>query len=269
MRESPEPVLVEESADFAVVWKPPRMHCAPLKGGGGTLLDWYAARFPPVRDMPGRSAGEGGLVHRLDFETQGLVLFAKNQRTLDFFLARQAEGSFVKEYRARCVKTTCRLPGFPPPPAAPVFSANTAPLPLCIESFFRPYGPGRKQVRPLNGADPARWELAADRGGPYRTEIREFSALFPGGPEEDGPIAHNGPGSEALFGFTLRLRRGFRHQIRCHLAWIGYPIVNDPLYGTDGGGPLGLSSCGLFFPDPRSGENRECRAGKGLIQPAI
>lgn len=262
MRESAEPVLVEESADFAVVWKPPRMHCAPLEGGGGTLLDWYAARFPPVRDIPGRSAGEGGLVHRLDFETHGLVLFAKNQRALDFFLARQAEGSFVKEYRARCVKTAHRLPGFPPPPALPVFAADNAPLPLFIESFFRPYGPGRKQVRPLGGEGRAGKELAADRGGPYRTEIREISALFPGGAEHGGPIAHNGTRSEEFFGFTLRLRRGFRHQIRCHLAWIGYPIVNDPLYGApaaEDGGTLGLSSCGLFFPDPRNGEDRECR----------
>jgi 23S rRNA pseudouridine1911/1915/1917 synthase len=53
------------------------MHSVPLKNGGDTLLDWYAGIFPPVMDMCGRKEGEGGLLHRLDFETQGLVLFAK------------------------------------------------------------------------------------------------------------------------------------------------------------------------------------------------
>ncbi len=29
------------------------------------------------------------------------------------------------------------------------------------------------------------------------------------------------------------LETGRTHQIRCHLAYIGYPIVNDPLYGKE------------------------------------
>ena len=257
MQEADAPFLHAETGDFAVVWKPPRMHCAPLKDGeGGTLLEWYAALFPPALAITGRKKGEGGLVHRLDFETRGLVLFAKNQKTLDFLLARQDEGAFVKEYEARSVQAPPRLPGFPPPPAAPDCAAPGFPAePVAIKSFFRPFGPGRKQVRPVTGAAPAYREIAKDGGGYYRTEIRGVAASAP------------------FFDFALTIQRGFRHQIRCHLAWIGYPILNDPLYGTgDDSAPgafLALSSSGLVFPDPRSGERREYRVRPLLVNKRV
>ena len=236
------PFILDETGDFAVVFKPPRMHCAPLqKGCGGTLLGWYAAAFPSVMDISGRKEGEGGLLHRLDFETQGLVLLAKNQASLDFFVAQQDEGNFIKEYSAVCRKN-CISPSFPAPPFFPLFDSGQGGF--AIESFFRPFGPGRKQVRPVtDSAGNARKtsRIAKDRGGYYRTEILN--------------CAENGH-----YAFTLRLRRGFRHQIRCHLAWIGCPVVNDPLYGEQGAqGCLALRSHGLLFPDPQGGAPREYR----------
>jgi len=30
----------------------------------------------------------------------------------------------------------------------------------------------------------------------------------------------------------VSIRRGFRHQVRAHLAHLGYPILGDPLYGA-------------------------------------
>jgi 23S rRNA pseudouridine1911/1915/1917 synthase len=90
------------------------------------------------------------------------------------------------------------------------------------------------------GAGKRRGETASDRGRPYRTGVREFT------------------GTGEFFWFTLRLRRGFRHQIRCHLAWLGYPLLNDRLYGGPplGDGILALEACGITFRDPQSGEPR-------------
>jgi len=228
-----------------VVFKPPRMHSAPLqKGEGNTLLDWYAAIYPPVMDISGRKAGEGGLLHRLDFETNGLALFAKNQKSLDCVLTQQKTGNFIKEYSAICQKAGVPLPSFPPPPfdissmQAGFFKAG-----ITIESFFRPFGPGRKQVRPVTDADnkPNRHAIAKDHGGCYRTEIVN--------------VSNNG-----YYVFTIRLKSGFRHQIRCHLAWIGCPVVNDPLYGEQPvNGFLALRSHGLIFTDPENGQQREYR----------
>jgi 23S rRNA-/tRNA-specific pseudouridylate synthase len=61
---------------------------------------------------------------------------------------------------------------------------------------------------------------------------------------------------------TVRIKRGFRHQIRCHLSWIGYPILNDPLYGSQpfqADDFLALCAQALFFIDPDSGLEREYR----------
>ncbi|MDR2159749.1 MAG: RNA pseudouridine synthase [Treponema sp.] len=242
-----EPVLIDEKDGYAVLYKPPRLHCVPLVAGdGNTLLEWYARRFPAVLSLRGRKGIEGGMVHRLDYETSGLVLAARDQGILDFFLSLQEGGKLVKEYEAVSRRTPGARPGFPPSPGDPFASGGFKPL--VIESFFRPYGPGRKTVRPLTEPARGKREYASDRGSRYRTELRGAEAL------KDGSVR-----------FTLRILRGFRHQIRCHLAWTGWPVLNDPLYGdtpedeTGNGGaalPLALIATGLSFPDPVTGERR-------------
>ena len=252
MENMDQPSIFAETGDFTVVFKPPRMHSAPLNGAslhnGDTLLDWYATIYPPVMDISGRKEGEGGLLHRLDFETQGLVLFAKNQKSLDCILAQQEQGNFIKEYSAVCSKTSSPPASFPPPPGVFEHFLRETPR-LCssfvIESFFRPFGPGRKQVRPVtdDNTKPHRHEVAKDLGGYYRTEIINVENT-----------------ADSEYAFTIRLRRGFRHQIRCHLAWIGCPVLNDSLYGEQpANGFLALRSQGLIFADPDSGEQREYR----------
>jgi len=242
------PVIHHETEDFAIVFKPSRMHTAPigqdapLKRDGDeneTLLDWYAKIFPPIMELSGRKENEGGLLHRLDFETQGLVLFAKNQQTLENLLIQQKQGIFIKEYSAICQKSA-------PQPGAVEFSIGQR-LPLVIESYFRPYGPGRKQVRPVTKENLKGKETAKDGGAYYKTEII-------------GIEKRDITGQEESYHFTVRLRRGFRHQIRCHLAWVGFPVLNDPLYGNeDEGGFLALRATGLFFNDPKSGKTFQFR----------
>jgi 23S rRNA pseudouridine1911/1915/1917 synthase len=77
-------------------------------------------------------------------------------------------------------------------------------------------------VRPVVGKNNNK-EIAGDAGDCYRTEILEVLPAASGGGD---PAL-----GEGLRMFKLRLLRGFRHQIRCHLAWIGEPILNDTLYG--------------------------------------
>jgi 23S rRNA pseudouridine1911/1915/1917 synthase len=245
------PAILHETEDFAIVFKPPRMHTAPIgqdappgrdskeSDGGGTLLDWYTKSFPPIMELSGRKEGEGGLLHRLDFETQGLVLFAKNQKALENLLIQQKQGTLIKEYSATCQKSD-------PQPGAVEFSIDqqgvNASAPLVIESYFRPYGPGRKLVRPVTEEKLKGKKIAKDAGAYYITEVI-------------GVERKQIDNKEEVFHFTLRLKRGFRHQIRCHLAWVGFPVLHDPLYGKDDGeGFLALRATGLFFDDPKSNE---------------
>ena len=50
--------------------------------------------------------------------------------------------------------------------------------------------------------------------------------------------------------------KGFRHQIRSHLTWLGMSILNDDLYGGErrGKGFLALRASSITFNDPSSGE---------------
>jgi 23S rRNA pseudouridine1911/1915/1917 synthase len=239
------PYVIEETPDFAVVFKPPRMHSAPLaKKEGGTLLDWFTAREQVL--SPQSSAN---LMHRLDFDTHGLVLFAKNAESFEFFKELQDSGGFVKEYSAVCAvvpnavaSNESSIPGFPPPPVLTAHVPSPE-NPLVIESFFRPFGPGRKLVRPVIEEGKKSRETAKDNGGFYRTEITGINKNI----------------------FTVRIKRGFRHQIRCHLCWIGRPILNDPLYPhplESGALPMSLRACSLFFTDPSTGKQREYKIDK-------
>jgi 23S rRNA pseudouridine1911/1915/1917 synthase len=270
------PYILDETEHFAVVYKPPFLHSAPLKkdialpradGAGkergcNTLLDWYALAFPGIRQVCGRNVWEGGILHRLDFETQGLVLFAKTLSAMDALLVQQNQGAFIKEYGALSpAERRERLPGFPPvmlfedePPGPGVRKdVSLPPAPFCVESAFRPYGPGRKAVRPfIEGRRPLRIEDQSSQTGTgaerrlYQTEIVEW--------EPEGKLIR----------FKLRIKRGFRHQIRCHLAWLGYPILNDALYGSPADRQtedriLALKAETFTFYDPANNEKRVYR----------
>jgi 23S rRNA pseudouridine1911/1915/1917 synthase len=234
------PQILVEAEDYLLVYKPPAMHSSPLRGRAGeNLASAIAALFPELRSLEGRGEGEGGLIHRLDYETGGLVLFARTQRGVDSLLAQQEKGNIVKEYSALVSKSERILPGFPPLPGAFL----GCPAPCLIESPFRAWGPGRKAVRPTFTSRGRK--LAFDRGSPYRTRITEW---------REEAAASSGAGE--LWFCRARILRGFRHQIRCHLAWRGFPILNDSLYGGAGEGLLALRACSLSFDDPPDGARR-------------
>ena len=247
------PYIVEETGDFAVVFKPPKMHTVSAartideSNASITLSLWCREKMPSMFDI----------MHRLDYETHGLVLLAKNEKSYNIFKSAQDNGDFIKEYTAVCsppvneslvLKSSHNISQFPLTgfPASPVIDCEPSPeTPFIIESFFRSYGQGGKQVRPVieEGNLPRKRQkkTVKDKGGFYRTEIIKIKNNI----------------------FTIRIKRGFRHQIRCHLCWIGYPILNDPLYfhgETDKmPGFLALGSHALYFPDPENGNQREYR----------
>ncbi|MCL2601282.1 MAG: RNA pseudouridine synthase [Treponema sp.] len=246
------PQILAVERDFLVVYKPPKMHSAPLPRSAETdsLAAWCAAlfpetaaKFPETAALPERQAGEGGLLHRLDYETHGLLLVARTAAGMDYFLAQQEKGAVLKEYSALAAEGATPLPGFPPCEFLPrtVAPREFAPHGEIIQSAFRAYGPGRKAVRPVIASN----KVASGAPAQYVTEVLQARPLARG-----------------VTAFRLRIVRGFRHQIRCHLAWIGLPILNDSLYGgaLDScpleSGALALRASRITFDDPVSGRQR-------------
>lgn len=216
-----EPSIVEETQSWAVVRKPHGMPSAPLREGEeGTLVSWFVRERPVASSVRGRKPVEFGIVHRLDTATEGLVLIAKTQGAYDALLDAQNDNRIVKTYVAYC----SRCPG----------TADAPSVPLTIESRFRAYGPGRKEVRPLF-PDMRGYE---DAGKDYVTTITRADSH-----------------GDGIWSMTCVIARGFRHQIRSHLSWLGFPILGDELYNPspDGSPRLELHAVSISFPDPDSG----------------
>jgi len=249
-----EPRIVFDEGGVIVAAKPAGMHCAPA-GETGTLCSWLFARRPEAALVGGRCNGEGGLLHRLDAATSGLVAFASDEDAFASMLASGKTGNFQKCYRALGTPSVTGLLGSKPesmaPPGADVAlwraslrRADAGRLAdmlsgISISSRFRPYGPGA--VRVACAATEADQVINDGKGGKawtrdtYRTEIGTARPF------------HGGVLAEA------RLVRGFRHQIRAHMAWLGLPLEGDSVYGDGAGGPLRLRAFRLSFPAPRGG----------------
>ena len=156
-----KPEILAAERDFLVVYKPPKMHSVPLALSHETILEWCVNQFPEIAELPGRREGEGGLLHRLDYETHGLMLFARTIPGMEALLSQQRDGKILKKYSALATASEISLPGFPVRRSE--WSGTS------IESAFRPFGPGRKAVRPVLSAAPL-----------YRTEILEERKLSDG-----------------------------------------------------------------------------------------
>ena len=55
-----------------------------------------------------------------------------------------------------------------------------------------------------------------------------------------------------------KISAGYRHQVRCHLAWLGLPVIGDKLYNRNmKKSSLMFSAVGLEFYDQITGNKIE------------
>jgi 23S rRNA pseudouridine1911/1915/1917 synthase len=193
--------ILYEDGHLLAVDKPAGIHSSPLREGEpGTFLGRVIERYPEVAGLPGIKSMEPGLLHRLDRETSGVLLVARTVEAFERLHAEFAAGRVKKEYLAVCI---------------PVERDKARwESRLRIESRFAPFGPGGRKVRvilPEEEGKRAARKAAPDR---YLTEAEVLEARGP------------------LLLVRAVLVRGFRHQVRAHLACFGLPIAGDPLYGA-------------------------------------
>ncbi|SRR5579875_184776 len=103
----PQPLpldIVYEDADLLVLNKPAGMVVHPAPGhSNDTLVNALLARYPELAGRGGIAEEDGlrpGIVHRLDKDTSGLLIVAKNARTQSTLARQMKEHKVTKRYLA-------------------------------------------------------------------------------------------------------------------------------------------------------------------------
>ena len=206
--------------DIIVAYKESGIPTVPLKNKSGeSLLSLIAEDYPEVLLCHGRNEWEGGILHRLDTPTRGLVIAARNQASYDFLFSEQDAGRIIKRYRSTVTRRERELEGFPSNPYPDPMKGKVE-----VVSRFRSFGAKGSSVRPV-------------------TDNKRF---------QDGPEYSTIVEKETDKSFICTIRKGFRHQIRCHLSWCGYPIAGDIQYGAGESEVFGLEAISLDFIHPRT-----------------
>lgn len=92
--------IVYEDSEIAVIDKPAGMVVHPAAGNEtGTLVNALLARYPEIIEMKD-TEGRQGIVHRLDKETSGLMVIARNDLALEDLMAQFQERTVEKTYIA-------------------------------------------------------------------------------------------------------------------------------------------------------------------------
>lgn len=194
--------IVHEDDDLLVVSKPADLVCHPTKGDQYSSLISRARLHLQAGAGPANVAATPYLVHRLDRETSGLVVMAKNSAAAKE-LGKVWETRLVqKEYQAI---VHGHVPDDNGVINAPL-GKDEASL-VAIKDCVRPDG--------------ALAETA------YSVEKRFYRLLAPNSASNDSAL----PCTFSLL--RLHPLTGRKHQIRIHLAHLGHPIVGDKIYGGD------------------------------------
>lgn len=181
--------IIHDDDDFVVINKPPRMVVHPSKGHwSGTLTAALAFRFQELSSCGGQQ--RPGIVHRLDRDTSGVIVVAKNDN---------AHMNLAKQFENRTVKKE--------------YFAVVSPLPDRERDWIdEPIG-----VHPYQ-----REKMTIRANHPMSREAKTFYEVI----DRFKPFPTSKPyGTLKLFPKT-----GRTHQIRVHLQHIGCPVVADKLY---------------------------------------
>ena len=97
-----EPKIIYEDSNVLALSKPAGMvvhHDA--QHTSGTIVDWLLEKYPEINNVG--DVGRPGIVHRLDKDTSGVLLIAKNQRAFEYLKKLFEIGGITKKYFALVV----------------------------------------------------------------------------------------------------------------------------------------------------------------------
>ena len=199
--------IVHEDDDLIVIDKPAGLVVHPAPGNAsGTLVNALITHCGPSLSGIG-GVRRPGIVHRLDKDTSGLMVVAKNDRAHRGLAKQFADhgrtGTLERAYLALAW-------GCPSPRQQSIRAAMARSSHHREKMITVPEGRGREAITHLSVE--ACWLATA----------RSAGAGPAAGPESAEPLASL---------VRCRLETGRTHQIRVHLASIRHPVLGDRLYG--------------------------------------
>jgi 23S rRNA pseudouridine1911/1915/1917 synthase len=185
--------VVYEDADLLVINKPAGMVVHPALGNWhGTLVNAVLYHCPALEGVGGTN--RPGIVHRLDKDTSGLILVAKNDR---------AHRSLQEQFRARTVQKTY------------------------LALVYGQVAPQAGEIQAPIGRDPHQRKHMAvvpeALGRPAATRYEVISYYNTSGQHGRPPTKLTLLACHPLTGRT--------HQIRVHMTYLKHPLVGDQVYG--------------------------------------
>jgi len=197
------PSILYEDKDVVVINKPAGLlvHGIYDKNGpkhtGETLVDWLAEKYPETKEvgdpkLDGKvNPQRGGIVHRLDRDTSGALVVARNQKTFEYL---------KKAFQGRSVKKTY--------------------LALVWGRIHELKGVIDKPISIKDGTV----KRTVFAGKMPREAVTEYATL------SHYMYAH-GKHRDELTLVKVMPKTGRTHQIRVHFSSIGHEVYGDKLYG--------------------------------------
>lgn len=236
-----EPRIIYEDKNFLAVEKPSGMLTHPTRthadgtradaennsqltthnSRGQTLVDWLLGKYPEIKGVgdPSTSSGQvildrPGIVHRLDKDTSGVMIVARNQNYFEYLKKLFQKHKIKKTYTALVY-------------GEPKEREGVIDKPIALK-------PGTTK-RSVHGGKMEKEAL---------TEYQLVTCSMKH-ETEDKKITKN------ICLLKVYPKTGRTHQIRVHLASIGCPVLNDPIYAPKrekiGSGRLMLHALSLEF----------------------
>lgn len=182
--------IIYEDIDLIVVDKPSGIIVfSEKKIKQKTIIDLLLKQYPKLKNI-GKSL-RYGLIHRLDKDTSGILLIAKNNQSLIFFQKQFQLKKVVKKYIALVIGKIKKNKGK-------------------IETIIERSPKNRKKQKVYLSGEPL------PKKENLRKAVTEYRVLKK---FKNYTLVEVCP------------KTGRKHQIRCHFAYLSHPIVGDIMYG--------------------------------------